>query len=259
MGRLGVVITETFGGYKETYNKNKSSEWSSLVDDVRIYTPSAISMRLILLRFTPEGTLVGVVRKIDDRGDDNNTAWIFVPSNISISGEELVRVIDAVDAELKAPVADYQKIAGYFDAEYPETPVMGRSVSANATKLAIRYYESASPFVWSLKDLLDSKNIYQPEYNGHKYIFLVNNMEMQNKLQGASVIVDKPELVESVRVEPLGLIDGFIPYVNGVPFNKQILAFMGDTIEVEWKKLQYKSISKSFVVGDYCRKIYGFA
>ena len=249
MGRLGVVITETFGGYKETYNKNKSSEWSSLVDDVRIYTPSAISMRLILLRFTPEGTLVGVVRKIDDRGDDNNTAWIFVPSNISISGEELVRVIDAVDAELKAPVADYQKIAGYFDAEYPETPVMGRSLSANATKLAIRYYESASPFVWSLKDLLDSKNIYQPEYNDHKYIFLVNNKEMQNKLQGASVIVDKPKLVESVRVEPLGLIDGFIPYVNGVPFNKQILAFMGDTIEVEWKKLQYKSISKSFVVG----------
>ena len=249
MGRLGVVITETFGGYKEAYNKNKSSEWSSLVDDVRIYTPSTISMRLILLRFTPEGTLVGVVRKIDDRGDDNNTAWIFVPSNISISGEELVRVIDAVDAELKAPVADYKKIAGYFDVEYPESPVMGRSVSANATKLAIRYYEAASPFVWSLKDLLDSKYIYQPEYSDHKYIFLVNNKEMQNKLQGASVIGDKPSLVESVKVEPLGLVDGFIPYVNDMPFNKQILAFMGDTIEVEWKKLQYKPIRKSFVVG----------
>ena len=183
MGRLGVVITETFGGYKEIFSRNKSSEWSSLVDDMRTYTPSSSSMRLIFLRFIPSGTLVGIVRKIEERGDDNNAAWIFVPSNIAVSGHELVNVIDAIDAELKAPVADYQKIAGYFDKEYPESPVVGRSVSLNASELAVRYYESASPFVWSLKDILDSKYIYQPEYHNFKYVFLLNSKEMQNRLQ----------------------------------------------------------------------------
>lgn len=249
MGRLGIVITETFGGYKETYSKNKSSEWSPLVDDMRTYTPSSTSMRLIFLRFIASGTLVGIIRKIEERGDDNNAAWIFVPSDIAVPGQELVSVIDAVDAELKAPVADYQKIAGYFDKEYPESPVVGRSVSMNASELAIRYYESASPFVWSLKDILDSKYIYQPEYHNFKYIFLLNSKEMQNRLQGAAVIAEKPRLSESVRVEPFETIDGFMPYVNGVPFNKPILAFSGETIQVEWRKTGYKDVTKSFVVG----------
>jgi ribosomal protein S16 len=249
MGRLGVVITETFGGYKEIFSRNKSSEWSSLVDDMRTYTPSSSSMRLIFLRFIPSGTLVGIVRKIEERGDDNNAAWIFVPSNIAVSGHELVNVIDAIDAELKAPVADYQKIAGYFDKEYPESPVVGRSVSLNASELAVRYYESASPFVWSLKDILDSKYIYQPEYHNFKYVFLLNSKEMQNRLQGAAVIAEKPRLSESVRVEPFETIDGFMPYVNGVPFNKPILAFSGETIQVEWRKTGYKDVTKSFVVG----------
>jgi ribosomal protein S16 len=249
MGRLGVVITETFGGYKEIFSRNKSSEWSSLVDDMRTYTPSSSSMRLIFLRFIPSGTLVGIVRKIEERGDDNNAAWIFVQSNIAVSGHELVNVIDAIDAELKAPVADYQKIAGYFDKEYPESPVVGRSVSLNASELAVRYYESASPFVWSLKDILDSKYIYQPEYHNFKYVFLLNSKEMQNRLQGAAVIAEKPRLSESVRVEPFETIDGFMPYVNGVPFNKPILAFSGETIQVEWRKTGYKDVTKSFVVG----------
>lgn len=249
MGRLGIVITETFGGYKETYSKNKSSEWSPLVDDMRTYTPSSTSMRLIFLRFIASGTLVGIIRKIEERGDDNNAAWIFVPSDIAVPGQELVSVIDAVDAELKAPVADYQKIAGYFDKEYPESPVVGRSVSMNASELAIRYYESASPFVWSLKDILDSKYIYQPEYHNFKYVFLLNSKEMQNRLQGAAVIAEKPRLSESVRVEPFETIDGFMPYVNGVPFNKPILAFSGETIQVEWRKTGYKDVTKSFVVG----------
>jgi ribosomal protein S16 len=249
MGRLGVVITETFGGYKEIFSRNKSSEWSSLVDDMRTYTPSSSSMRLIFLRFIPSGTLVGIVRKIEERGDDNNAAWIFVPSNIAVSGHELVNVIDSIDAELKAPVADYQKIAGYFDKEYPESPVVGRSVSLNASELAVRYYESASPFVWSLKDILDSKYIYQPEYHNFKYVFLLNSKEMQNRLQGAAVIAEKPRLSESVRVEPFETIDGFMPYVNGVPFNKPILAFSGETIQVEWRKTGYKDVTKSFVVG----------
>lgn len=250
MGRLGIVITETFGGYKETYSKNKSSEWSPLVDDMRTYTPSSTSMRLIFLRFIASGTLVGIIRKIEERGDDNNAAWIFIPSDIAVPGQELVSVIDAVDAELKAPVADYQKIAGYFDKEYPESPVVGRSVSMNASELAIRYYESASPFVWSLKDILDSKYIYQPEYHNFKYVFLLNSKEMQNRLQGASVIADKPRLAESVKVEPFTKIDDFTPYINGIPFNKPIMAFMGDTIEVEWRRLQYKTIRKNFVVGE---------
>ncbi len=249
MGRLGVVITETFGGYKEIFTRNKSSEWSSLVDDMRTYTPSSSSMRLIFLRFIPSGTLVGIVRKIEERGDDNNAAWIFVPSNIAVSGHELVNVIDAIDAELKAPVADYQKIVGYFDKEYPESPVVGRSVSLNASELAVRYYESASPFVWSLKDILDSKYIYQPEYHNFKYVFLLNDKDMQNRLQGAAVIAEKPRLSESVRVEPFETIDGFMPYVNGVPFNKPILAFSGETIQVEWRKTGYKDVTKSFVVG----------
>ena len=249
MGRLGVVITETFGGYKEIYSKNKSSEWSSLVDDMRTYTPSSSSMRLIFLRFIPAGTLVGIVRKIEERGDDNNAAWIFVPSDIAVPGQELVSVIDAVDAELKAPVADYQKIAAHFDKEYSESPVVGRSVSLNASEMAVRFYGAASPFVWGLNDILDSKHLYQPEYHNLKYVFLLNNKEMQNRFLGVPVIAEKPKLTESVKVEPLEMIDGFIPYVNGVPFNKPILAFVGDTIEVEWKKLEYKTVRKSFVVG----------
>jgi ribosomal protein S16 len=72
---------------------------------------------------------------------------------------------------------------------------------------------------------------------------------MQNRLQGAAVIAEKPRLSESVRVEPFETIDGFMPYVNGVPFNKPILAFSGETIQVEWRKTGYKDVTKSFVVG----------
>jgi hypothetical protein len=161
-----------------------------------------------------------------------------------------VEVIEAVDSELKKPIAHYENIAYLFEKEYDSSAIVGRRRPLGVNGIAIRYYAEKSILRWKLHDLLDYKYIYQPEYDGFKYIFFVNNDALTSRLTGASVLAEKSHLTESVIVEPLDVIDGFVPYVNGQQFTKKISAFAGEIIEVEWQKNGYRSIHKRFKVGE---------
>ena len=119
------------------------------------------------MSFCETGCLVTIVRRISGRDGDNVAAWIHIPNNLVITGEDVCQVIDGVEELLKKSMVTAEEW----------TQLVGREYSAKRYAIAITPSPADGGLAgrtvgyYSLAEIL-GEGRYQSYYNPYKYIFL---------------------------------------------------------------------------------------
>ena len=125
MKRLGIAIKNTIQGSGEPFKINPGT-WTGKVTDLRTVLRHVPSLQTdpkrtaTLFFFSEEGAYIIVGRSYQNRPDDNVTGWIFVPNDIEISGEDLLKAVEAVRQIIFLPELPVRSaMEQQFAKEYP--------------------------------------------------------------------------------------------------------------------------------------------
>ena len=254
--KLGLILKITNGGEAEAFSINKQEAWARFASDVR----SAIkelqgfdgSGKIVfLLRFLgKEGFLLSVIKARPEgsgRPNDNTTAWIFVPSSVEITAQEMELVLAQVSEAISERNGINKDILNEtFKKEYPSKdvliPAIGTIVSKAEGYFALRYYNSD----YTLEEIL-GEHLAQTEYEEYKGVFLVDKKSGITSVSG-KVLNFEPKSYDII--EPLSA-DGFVATIHTssgfVKCDKKIEVPGGKKISIEWSKRNYAPIVKTFI------------
>ena len=174
MNKLGFAVEIASGGVGIALDCNRDA-WISRVCDVRDYLKffnglEGSNNTISFISFDEHGCFLTVLRPQSGRVGDNISGWIYIPNNILVSGEELVRAHDFVKeilAESNLSVVKDQ-IEAFFSKEYPTKEVYSEYLPSSGDKYAFRLIGH-----YSLKEILD-RDRYQPYYSKYKAVFLLS-------------------------------------------------------------------------------------
>lgn len=255
--KLGFVLKITNGGESEAYSINKSDSWALYATDARSAIKELTNFDetekiVYLVKFLGvHGYLLCVIKarpQGSGRPNDNTAAWIHIPSNVDISSEETINILNVVeDAISEDKGTNYELLERQFTQEYDSKSgllsAIESIVSKNDSTFAIRYYNGD----YTLHELLGA-NIAQQEYGKYKGIILVDKSQ---NIISSSVQELNFEPKQICTIAPLSPIDGFTPCFceNGLyqPFNRPIEVPIGTKITIHWVKEGYSTISKTFI------------
>lgn len=175
------------GEYAELFNDN--ALLPQLADEPLPTIEGVSEGTIPFLSFVEEGCLLGVMRRCDaptaDEGDDSEGAdddyiggWMYIPRNITVTGEELAYLLqfvsgviaDAADALLTDEGLEFDRadeVVRVFDEAYPE-----RVSSPYVASTGERYGVRKPGVLSSLSDILENR--YQENYRGFRAIFLTD-------------------------------------------------------------------------------------
>ncbi len=199
-----------------------------------------------MAKFTEGGYLLAIIKDAGStqRPDDNKTSWIYVPAKASITGRQLVDVIDCVKENLLGLEDDHSKVKEKFEKEYGEKNLLSTAVetikSTSNGNLAWRKYGKGTNY--QLSDLLGNA-IAQKEYGKYEAVCFVD--------AESGVTVNGQELTAALKpivtVQPPDQEEGWSLLIklndNYVLFDKAIELPEGTEISVVWKKSEYKEVS----------------
>lgn len=251
MAKLGLIINNTYQGLTRVYTANDLTGWSKNVVDIRTIleklTIDDNSQVPLFLSYGDDGVFLILLRPIYGRGGDNVTAWIHVPSDIAISGKELVEVVEFVKMSISGGKINPEELDRRFAKEYESASAIHPVETVKNDKLAVRKYAGLTKYGIRLDELLDTKHLYQPQYAQYKYILLLDKNSIT--CPTAHELPDT-KLVESILIKPVEPVDKFSAYLNGKEFTKPIYAYKGDKLVFVWKRRDYKDIEKEAQVTD---------
>lgn len=252
--KLGLKIVRTNQGYTEPLEINGDSAWTKNVRDIRKDLENIDNLdgssAVLMLTSIHTGHMLTVASLIEGRITDYISAWIHIPATISVSGKELVELVESAKKEILANERNDEKLKQLFSKEYelaPATKMEGESVGE---KCAYRYYGQKAKY--TLAELLN--DMYQSYYKKYKRIFLLDNSTNLRCLSGDNLTDHK--VYSMVVIKSPGQVDSFVPYIGGQMFSKDVYAIEGDVITIEWKQNGFKTITKTFTVakGGECPK-----
>lgn len=250
MAKLGLIINNTYQGLTKVYSAN-DSDWSKNVADIRTILEKLIiddnSQIPLFLSYSDEGVFLILLRPIYGRTGDNVTSWIHIPSDIVISGKELVEVVEFVKMSISGGKINAEELDRRFAKEYESACATHPVETVKNDKLAVRKYASLTKYGIRLDELLDTKHLYQPQYAQYRYILLLDKNSIT--CPTAYELPDS-KLVESILVKPVEPVDKFSVYLNGKEFTRPIYAYKGDKLVFVWKRRDYKDIEKEVQVTD---------
>ena len=145
-----------------------------------------------ILSFTDDGCIVTLARLVPGRGGDNVAAWIFIPANADIAGNEVVGIVEKTESVIASSQFDLQPLRELCEKEYPDRIPFSQAPTGN--RLAFRRYDSTS-----LPQLLGS-NRYQPYYNDYRYILLLDDSGQIELRKEADAVDLTRQLVGSVSM-----------------------------------------------------------
>ena len=251
MAKLGLIINNTYQGLTRVYSANDLTGWSKSVVDIRTILEKLIiddnSQVPLFLSYSDEGVFLILLRPIYGRTGDNVTAWIHIPSDIVISGKELVEVVEFVKMSISGGKINAEELDRRFAKEYESASATHPVETVKNDKIAVRKYASLTKYGIRLDELLDTKHLYQPQYAQYRYILLLDKNSIT--CPTAYELPDS-KLVESILVKPVEPVDKFSAYLNGKEFTKPIYAYKGDKLVFVWKRRDYKDIEKEVQVTD---------
>lgn len=251
MAKLGLIINNTYQGLTRVYTANDLTGWSKNVVDIRTILEKLIiednSQVPLFLSYGDDGVFLILLKPTYGRGGDNVTAWIHVPSDIAISGKELVEVVEFVKMSISGGKINPEELDRRFAKEYESASAIHPVETVKNDKLAVRKYAGLTKYGIRLDELLDTKHLYQPQYAQYKYILLLD----KNSITCPTAYeLPDTKLVESILIEPVEPVDKFSVYLNGNEFTKPIYAYKGDKLVFVWKRRDYKDIEKEAQVTD---------
>lgn len=244
--KLGLKIVRINQGYTELLEINGDRAWTKNVWDIRKDLENIDNLdgssAVLMLTSIDTGHMLTVASLIEGRITDCISAWIHIPATISVSGKELVELVESAKKEILANERNDEKLRQLFSKEYelaPATKMVGGSVGE---KCAYRYYGLKAKY--TLAELL--KDMCQSYYKNYKSIFLLDNSTSLRCLSGDNLSDQK--VYSMVVIKSPGKVDSFVPYIGGQPFNGQMYAVEGEVIKIEWKRNGYLPIQTETTV-----------
>lgn len=262
--KLGLIIKSTSAGEQEFSSINKVEEWAkfaadsrSIIKDLKGFDGSGKSV-IIAKILGNLGYLIGVVKARPEgsgRTNDNTTAWIHVPANMNITGNELDSVIRCVEKQLAAPMGINPAILNeLFTKEYANKdvkyPTLAFIEGYNPEgSIGWRYYGIGTGY--ALHELLGD-SLAQTFYQKYKCICFVDK-SLNLSTVGGEIIKFDPK--EPIKIEAPVDNKGFMAFIKiknqEVPFNDAIEIPANTPLTVVWKKEGYSDIEKELRDGNH--------
>lgn len=180
MNEIGFAITRASQGTGSVLTCNEGS-WTSHITDIREYiklfgATLDENRSIPFLTFTEEGCFLGIIRHIIGSVDDFFGGWLYIPRNISISGDELEKTLEYAknvlteeNIHLKA-----SEIRARFATTYPER-YSSPYIPSGGERYGIRNPAGMS----SMTEILEHR--YQESYKGFRVIFLTDPVYVANE------------------------------------------------------------------------------
>lgn len=133
--KLGLKIVRINQGYTELLEINGDRAWTKNVWDIRKDLENIDNLdgssAVLMLTSIDTGHMLTVASLIEGRITDCISAWIHIPATISVSGKELVELVESAKKEILANERNDEKLRQLFSKEYelaPATKMAGGSV-----------------------------------------------------------------------------------------------------------------------------------
>lgn len=244
MKTIGLQIKRVSGGAAPMLTIN-SGEWTRKVVDIRdilkLYEITDDAKFVTFMSFSEMGTYITILRPISGRDGDNTAAWIFIPNDIEVAGEDIIRLIGDVKTELSKPYRDDAKLEDIFKKEYPKT----ESAAYLPSSTEKVYAKRQGPF-YPMKDILGTKR-YQPYYSQYSAILIEDEDSMrvidtkvvdlsQQRLEDTLVFC--PPMDQDLR----GQISVRFDDVNKTPFTTPVRRKLGERVSVVFERKGFQPI-----------------
>ena len=201
MNKIGFAITRASQGKGSVLTCN-SGDWTGHITDIRDYiklfgTTLGEDRTIPFLTFSEEGCYLGIIRQIIGSVDDYFGGWIYIPRNISVSGEELEGLLNfakdvLTEDSIHLKAAD---ISAKFSATYPE-----RYSSPYTASAGERYGVRNPGVISSMTEILEHR--YQESYRGFLAIFLTDPVYVANEYKSKFGNFTNRRLEKSLIVIP---------------------------------------------------------
>lgn len=259
--KVGVVIKHTDGGEREVYSCNRSNTLTKGSNDMRsifrLFSTPPNGKDLIFLRFLGgEGFLIAIMHLANEtnRGDENSTAWLHIPNKIDCSGSDLVELIDLVKTQMVAKRPDFGRIENHLKGkdfklkDVSQTMLSHIYSRSNSDRYAYRLYGQGTNY--GLDELLDPTSLAQEEYKNYSGIILLKNEDSLSFKSEEKITELRSRLKKTVILSTPNptLALGFQPYYKGMGFESRIEVYIGDTIQLVWKKEGLQDVPKDHTV-----------
>lgn len=244
--KLGLKIVRINQGYTELLEINGDRAWTKNVWDIRKDLENIDNLdgssAVLMLTSIDTGHMLTVASLIEGRITDCISAWIHIPATISVSGKELVELVESAKKEILANERNDEKLRQLFSKEYELAPATKMAGGSVGEKCAYRYYGQKAKY--TLAELL--KDMCQSYYKNYKSIFLLDNSTSLRCLSGDNLSDHK--VYSMVVIKSPGQVDSFVPYIGEKPFVGQMCAIEGDVINIEWRRDGYMPIHTSSTI-----------
>lgn len=244
--KLGLKIVRINQGYTELLEINGDRAWTKNVWDIRKDLENIDNLdgssAVLMLTSIDTGHMLTVASLIEGRITDCISAWIHIPATISVSGKELVELVESAKKEILANERNDEKLRQLFSKEYELAPATKMAGGSVGEKCAYRYYGQKAKY--TLAELL--KDMCQSYYKNYKSIFLLDNSTNLRCLSGDNLSDHK--VYSMVVIKSPGQVDLFVPYIGERPFVGQMYAIEGDVINIEWRRDGYMPIHTSSTI-----------
>ncbi len=244
--KLGLKIVRINQGYTDLLEINGDQKWTKNVWDIRKDLENIDNLdgssAVLMLTSIDTGHMLTVASLIEGRITDCISAWIHIPATISISGKELVELVESAKKEILANERNDEKLRQLFSKEYelaPAAKIVGGSIGE---KCAYRYYGQKAKY--TLAELL--KDMCQSYYKNYKSVFLLDNSSNLRCLSGDNLSEQK--VYSMIIVKSPGVVESFVPHIGGQPFEGQMYAVEGEIIKIEWRRNGYLPIQTETTV-----------
>lgn len=220
-------------------------DWTKKVVDIRdilkLYNSEDESKFAMFMSFSENGAYITIARAISGRGGDNTAAWIYIPNNIEVTGNDIIPIIEVVKEELSASKSNVERLTQIFNKDYRTTESADYMPSSSEKIFAKR-----DVGFYPLKDIIGEKR-YQPVYSNYNVI-LINDMDGMEIVDKNITDLSSEKMVETLVFCPpvkQDLPNGVTVHFNtsGYPlFNKPVRVYKSKHINLVFKRIGFEDI-----------------
>lgn len=220
-------------------------DWTKKVVDIRdilkLYNSEDESKFAMFMSFSENGAYITIARAISGRGGDNTAAWIYIPNNIEVTGNDIIPIIEVVKEELSASKSNVERLTQIFNKDYRTTESADYMPSSSEKIFAKR-----DVGFYPLKDIIGEKR-YQPVYSNYNVI-LINDMDGMEIVDKNITDLSSEKMVETLVFRPpvkQDLPNGVSVHfkTSGYPqFNKPVRVYKSKHIDLVFKRSGFEDI-----------------
>lgn len=254
MNKLGFDIKVVSDGVYEPLVCNKGSWFKKVIDPrhyLRMFSGLVGTENVVTaMSFSEYGCYIMLLRDIPGHAGDCLSAWLFVPCNIDIDDEQVMRAYHYAKSILAQSSIEAIENEAYdfFDKEYPVKSYCSQYAPSIGEKLGLRFVNGEG----ELSELLGKKR-YQEYYSQFKAVFILDrNAEIQVNAEGAPFFGDltKQPLEEyCVLVSPtaseLSVMGqgAKVVFRNGKTFDSPLFVKKGSRVELYARRDSFEDVA----------------